>query len=199
MLPPAKSHSQLGGAAALPWVTLEAARLRKPPRRVPARVAQQGPLDNDNPHHGRTGSREAGPCPGGSWSGPTRVRWPRRAGHRPSRGHLGSGPCDTPGAHPGLGCGTCQRPSARATPPRTTGSGAWNPTVPPPTSGPRPSIHPVTDKDRAAARGGSAGAQAPPLPPALGVRPPLGPGPGASGPQDPMGTTEGAPIRKISI
>ena len=107
MLPPAKSHSQLGGAAALPWVTLEAARLRKPPRRVPARVAQQGPLDNDNPHHGRTGSREAGPCPGGSWSGPTRVRWPRRAGHRPSRGHLGSGPCDTPGAHPGLGCGTC--------------------------------------------------------------------------------------------
>ncbi|CAD7685815.1 unnamed protein product [Nyctereutes procyonoides] len=47
-------------------------------------------------------------------------------------------------------CRTCRCLSARATPPRTTGSGTWSLTAPPPTSGPRPSTHPSTDKVHAA-------------------------------------------------
>ncbi|XP_072577908.1 tektin bundle-interacting protein 1 isoform X3 [Vulpes vulpes] len=47
-------------------------------------------------------------------------------------------------------CRTCRCLSARATPPRTTGSGTWSLTAPRPTSGPRPSTHPSTDKVHAA-------------------------------------------------
>lgn len=85
----------------------------EPPRRVPACAAQRRPLDNADPHHGRTRSREAGPCPREGWSGPARVRWPRWAGHPPSRGTLGLGPCDTPGDHTGLGRGTCRHDAWR--------------------------------------------------------------------------------------
>lgn len=47
-------------------------------------------------------------------------------------------------------CRSCRRPSARATPRRATGSGTWNPTAPPPTSGPHPCTHPSADKVHAA-------------------------------------------------
>lgn len=45
-------------------------------------------------------------------------------------------------------CPTCQQCNVRATQPRTTGSGTWNPIAHPLASGPHPSICPLSDKDR---------------------------------------------------
>ncbi|XP_045400726.1 uncharacterized protein C19orf71 homolog isoform X1 [Lemur catta] len=95
----------------------------------------------------RPGGREAGVGGGlvalvaGSWRGdpPPGPQCSTGTGTRRSRS----------GGRPTT-CPTCRRPSARATPPRTTASGAWNPTVPPHASGPHPSTRPPSDKGHAA-------------------------------------------------
>lgn len=69
---------------------------------------------------------DSGPAP--QWSTGTGTGWSHWAGYPTT-------------------CPTCQHSSGHATPPRTTGSGTWNPTARPSASGPPLSTRPPSDKD----------------------------------------------------